>query len=447
MNAAMPQQPEPLQAQVDQAFGKARRARAQSARDHGRARRARGAARAARAARANVWLAREARELGAQNLFWGDGVEPSRVAGHLDRARQRLAGFHEQLVRDREPPASVARGDRRRAATSSRFSRTTSTSSAKRKRSCATSGSSSARGRSRARARRGDAVGRWRRGRSPVAQVSRSGARRGAAVRRHLPADRHSVAGGGRSHRGARAPRRADSRAAAVAAAAAGRRSARSSARKSSNRRSRRPSKSRSRSRPSSLCRPSLRLRSRPARAYRTSRRGQRARQSGILAFRETFAAAANRPAAALGTDARITSGGDSAVGRRERAHGHDAGAGLERRHQHRRRSAAASAAAGDGGGGGAVSRASRGRRVAARSATVAAAAAAARSAARGLERRRGPHRRRDPDRVRPLQGGALSALQPRAAQRSDAARPDGAASSRSSRMAPCRSSSCNRRT
>jgi hypothetical protein len=47
---------------------------------------------------------------------------------------------------------------------------------------------------------------------------------------------------------------------------------------------------------------------------------GQRARQSGILAFRESFAAAANRPAAALGTSARITGGGDSAVGRPERA-------------------------------------------------------------------------------------------------------------------------------
>jgi len=47
---------------------------------------------------------------------------------------------------------------------------------------------------------------------------------------------------------------------------------------------------------------------------------GQRARQSGILAFRETFANAANRPAAALGTSARITSGGDSASGRPERA-------------------------------------------------------------------------------------------------------------------------------
>jgi hypothetical protein len=46
---------------------------------------------------------------------------------------------------------------------------------------------------------------------------------------------------------------------------------------------------------------------------------GQRARQSGILAFRESFAAAANRPAARL-SDARITSGGDSAVGRPERA-------------------------------------------------------------------------------------------------------------------------------
>jgi hypothetical protein len=47
---------------------------------------------------------------------------------------------------------------------------------------------------------------------------------------------------------------------------------------------------------------------------------GQRARQSGILAFRETFANAANRPAAALGTSARISSGGDSAAGRPERA-------------------------------------------------------------------------------------------------------------------------------
>jgi hypothetical protein len=47
---------------------------------------------------------------------------------------------------------------------------------------------------------------------------------------------------------------------------------------------------------------------------------GQRARESGILAFRESFAAAANRPAARLGTDARIRSGGDSAVGRSERA-------------------------------------------------------------------------------------------------------------------------------
>jgi hypothetical protein len=46
---------------------------------------------------------------------------------------------------------------------------------------------------------------------------------------------------------------------------------------------------------------------------------GQRARQSGILAFRETFAAAANRPAA-LGASARITAGGDSAAGRPERA-------------------------------------------------------------------------------------------------------------------------------
>jgi hypothetical protein len=47
---------------------------------------------------------------------------------------------------------------------------------------------------------------------------------------------------------------------------------------------------------------------------------GQRARQSGILAFRESFALAANRPAARLGSDARITSGGDAAVGRPERA-------------------------------------------------------------------------------------------------------------------------------
>jgi hypothetical protein len=47
---------------------------------------------------------------------------------------------------------------------------------------------------------------------------------------------------------------------------------------------------------------------------------GLRARQSGILAFRETFASAANRPAAALGASARITRGGDSATGRPERA-------------------------------------------------------------------------------------------------------------------------------
>jgi hypothetical protein len=47
---------------------------------------------------------------------------------------------------------------------------------------------------------------------------------------------------------------------------------------------------------------------------------GERARSSGILAFRESFALAANRPAARLGSDARITSGGDAAVGRPERA-------------------------------------------------------------------------------------------------------------------------------
>jgi len=46
---------------------------------------------------------------------------------------------------------------------------------------------------------------------------------------------------------------------------------------------------------------------------------GQRARQSGILAFRESFAAAANRPATRL-SEARITSGGDAAAGRQERA-------------------------------------------------------------------------------------------------------------------------------
>jgi hypothetical protein len=46
---------------------------------------------------------------------------------------------------------------------------------------------------------------------------------------------------------------------------------------------------------------------------------GQRARQSGILAFRETFATAADRPATRL-SEARITSGGDAVVGRPERA-------------------------------------------------------------------------------------------------------------------------------
>lgn len=46
---------------------------------------------------------------------------------------------------------------------------------------------------------------------------------------------------------------------------------------------------------------------------------GQRARQSGILAFREQFATAANRPAAALGANVRVTGAGDSAAGRPER--------------------------------------------------------------------------------------------------------------------------------
>ena len=47
---------------------------------------------------------------------------------------------------------------------------------------------------------------------------------------------------------------------------------------------------------------------------------GVRARQSGILAFRESFSTLAARPAAALGSDARISRGGDAAVGRPERA-------------------------------------------------------------------------------------------------------------------------------
>ncbi|HSC15029.1 MAG TPA: hypothetical protein VLI71_07920, partial [Gammaproteobacteria bacterium] len=37
-------------------------------------------------------------ELGAADLFWGDGHEPSRVAMHLDRVRQRVAGFHERIA-------------------------------------------------------------------------------------------------------------------------------------------------------------------------------------------------------------------------------------------------------------------------------------------------------------------------------------------------------------
>jgi outer membrane biosynthesis protein TonB len=82
---------------------------------------------------------------------------------------------------------------------------------------------------------------------------------------------------------------------------------------------------------------------------------GQRARQSGILAFRETFAAAANRPAAPLGTSARITSGGDSTVGRPERAMVTTTAPGSSGGINIGAISRGLSAGTGDGGGGGAM--------------------------------------------------------------------------------------------
>ena len=94
----MPQQPEPLQAQVDQALeklgGLERNLHA-----------IKGELDALAVQREQHMLLEQAcgsleklAELGVQNLFWGDGHEPSRVAQHLDRVRQRVAGFRERIA-------------------------------------------------------------------------------------------------------------------------------------------------------------------------------------------------------------------------------------------------------------------------------------------------------------------------------------------------------------
>src|SRR5918993_1635573 len=98
MNEALAQQPEPLQAQVDQTLDKLG-----------------GLERNLHAIKGELDALAVQREqhllleqtcssleklaaLGAGNLFWGDGHEPSRVALQLDRVRQRVAGFHERVA-------------------------------------------------------------------------------------------------------------------------------------------------------------------------------------------------------------------------------------------------------------------------------------------------------------------------------------------------------------
>src|SRR5262245_21887571 len=98
MNAAIPQQPESLQSQVDQALEKL----GGLERDlHAIA----GELDALAVQREEHALIEQTcsslerlSELGAGNLFWGDGHEPSRVALHLERARERVAGFRERIV-------------------------------------------------------------------------------------------------------------------------------------------------------------------------------------------------------------------------------------------------------------------------------------------------------------------------------------------------------------
>ena len=98
MNEALAQQPEPLQAQVEGALeklgGLERNLHAIT-----------GELEALALQREQHMLLEQTcgsleklAELGAQNLFWGEGHEPSRVALHLDRVRQRVAGFHERIA-------------------------------------------------------------------------------------------------------------------------------------------------------------------------------------------------------------------------------------------------------------------------------------------------------------------------------------------------------------
>ena len=190
-----------------------------------------------------------------------------------------------------------------------------------------------------------------------------------------------------------------------------------------SNRSPKSPSRRRSPCSPTSK-HPSRRRRSRRRRQCPSPRRGELAEAAGLLAFRDSLTEIAERrPAAQMGAAARV---GNAGAGDNRLPHavvGHVARARLERRHQSRARSAARSAAT-------TAVAAVRWRRESGREGGVIGggsgpAVAADRSSGR---RRRGPHGRRDSDRVRSLQGVAVSALQPRAAQHSDAARPDGAA-------------------
>jgi hypothetical protein len=114
MNAAMPQQPEPLQAQVDEALEKLGGLEQDL---HA----IKGELDALAVQREQHMLLEQVcgsldklADLGAQNLFWGDGHEPSRVAAQLDRVRQRVAGFGERIAeienRRRAVVAEIAGG-------------------------------------------------------------------------------------------------------------------------------------------------------------------------------------------------------------------------------------------------------------------------------------------------------------------------------------------------
>src|SRR5688572_26566725 len=98
MNEALAQQPEPLQAQVDQALEKlgGLERHLHTIADELDA--------LAVQREQHVLLEQtcgsleKLAELGAQNLFWGEGHEPSRVAVHLDRVRQRVASFRDRIA-------------------------------------------------------------------------------------------------------------------------------------------------------------------------------------------------------------------------------------------------------------------------------------------------------------------------------------------------------------